>query len=339
MILRNYTPFVPLLFQSRNVRGQEFWTVALRGTFRIAPYAALVPDPDQRPIVEADVFHGEPGRSSIRMESDLAPFKPRADVHVNAVATAPGTHAVPSFLTRMEVGKIDKTLRVTGPRRWVKERGRWRLTEPEPCVEVPVRYEHAFGGMWSNNWGDVDVFEENPSGTAYLKPGEEPSGDVLLAPRIESPDDPVGAIGRVHRPEGLGPIGRAWLPRRALAGTFDEKWKQERWPDLPIDFDFAHYNSAHPDLVYPGYLDGDEEVALTNLHPSGELRFSLPRYRLALQLRLSAGPMAAASVNLDTLLLDLPEDRAHLTWRATFVERAPIRVVEVRLTDAGGSRG
>jgi hypothetical protein len=36
------------------------------------------------------------------------------------------------------------------------------------------------------------------------------------------------------------------------------------------------YNAAHPDLIAPGYLTGDESVELVNLSPEGRVQFKLP---------------------------------------------------------------
>ncbi len=106
MILRNHTPFVPLLFQSRDVAGRDLWTLVLKGTFRVVPFSPLVPDPEQRPLAVTDDFHGEANASSLRDESDLAPFKPRADVTLNAVAHAPYGYESLAWTVRARVGAL-----------------------------------------------------------------------------------------------------------------------------------------------------------------------------------------------------------------------------------------
>src|SRR5262249_40052224 len=153
-----------------------------------------------------------------------------------------------------------KSLRVTGPRAWVRKGGDWQLEDPEPVAEVPLRYEHAFGGIWKSNWGEEHIFHENPVGTGFIE-GDVP-GDVdrWPAPQIESPDDPVGELGKRYKPEGLGPIARSWQPRLGRAGMFDAEWQRTRWPELPLDFEFSFYNAAHPDLICSVFLRGDEEV-------------------------------------------------------------------------------
>src|SRR5262245_61498593 len=89
MLLRNYTPFCPLIFESKDVQRRVFGVLVLRGTFCIVPNKTIRPVADQVAIVETDAYHGEVGRSSIMVESDLVPFKRRADIHVIANAIAP----------------------------------------------------------------------------------------------------------------------------------------------------------------------------------------------------------------------------------------------------------
>jgi hypothetical protein len=336
MILRNYTPFRPLFFDSRDVQGRDFSVLVLKGTFDIISGAVLRPNPRQQPIVEADIWNGEPNYSSIYMESDLAPFKPRADVMVNAIAHAPGGRPLPEWTVRVEVGALQKSLRVTGPRAWINEGGSWKLQDPEPVAEVPLCYENAFGGIWKSNWGEEHIFQENPVGKGYLG-GELPeSFDRWPAPQIESLDDPVCELGKRYKPEGFGPIARSWQPRLKCAGTFDEEWQRARWPDLPTDFEFSFYNVGHPDLICPAFLSGDEEVVLDGVLPGGTLRFYLPGYKLGVLLRYKDGSMAVAPVFLDTLFVDVPASRVFLVWRSPILKGKSIRALEPRMVQPRG---
>ncbi|AGP33062.1 DUF2169 family type VI secretion system accessory protein [Sorangium cellulosum] len=337
MIVRNYTRFWPFLFDSVDPQGREFGVFVLRGAFRIVPGGVAQLDPEQPEVSGGDVFHGDAGSSSLRMEGDLAPFKQRSDIHINATAHAPGGWPAPAWFVRARVGKVDKKLRVTGPRRWVREGDEHRLTEPEPCREVPVRYEHAFGGTFQDAWGARRAFEQNPVGKGYLPEGKTPSDVTFEAPQIESPDDPVTELGRLHKPEGLGPIPGVWLPRRAYAGTYDEAWQAERWPHAPLDFDYRFYNSAHPDLVYPGYLRGNEEIVLENLHPDGALELRLPGYELGLLALLETGSRAVVPMLLDTLMIDVPEGRLFMTWRGAYSKRRRIEALEACMAAPGGT--
>lgn len=331
MIIRNHTPFSPLYFESRDVQGRDFGVFVLRGTFDIVPGQPLRPCQKQDPIVEADQYFGEIGKSSLRVESDLAPFKPRTDIHILGTARAPGGRPLPDWLVRVKVGELEKTLRVTGPRKWVKDGGTYRLAEPEPVTEVPIRYENAFGGVWKDNWGNEKVCEENPVGIGFVGDEVPNYPDEIPAPQIEDPEDPICEIGKLHRPQGLGPIARSWQPRRGLSGTFDDAWLSSRWPELPHDFDFRFYSSGHPGLACTGFLQGNEEITIEGTGDDMNHRTHLPGYLLALLLRRRDGSMAMAPVMLDTLDIDLNTRRAHLAWRGVFAVQKALRVLEARL--------
>jgi hypothetical protein len=223
---------------------------------------------------------------------------------------------------------------VTGPRCFRHGDDGWVLTEPEPCAELPLTYEHAFGGRQTEE-GVETVDEHNPTGLGWVPEkwkGLRDGGDEdIPAPQVESPDEPVRELGESIAPQGLGPIVRAWLPRRELAGTYDDRWREQRLPALPTDFDFAFYNSAHPDLIYPGYLEGDEQILLEGLSPGGPLQFCLPGLSLSAELRDGQGQSQLVCCELDTLRLDVPQGRASLTWRARAFGDEPLQEVVVRM--------
>ncbi|MBK9258907.1 MAG: DUF2169 domain-containing protein [Polyangiaceae bacterium] len=160
--------------------------------------------------------------------------------------------------------------------------------------------------------------------------------DRWPAPQIESLDDPVVELGKKYRPEGFGPIARSWQPRLKRAGTFDEEWQRTRWPELPHDFEFSFYNAAHPDLICPGFLRGDEEVLLEGLSAEGTVRFYLPGYKMGVLLRFKDGSMAIVPVYLDTLFVDVPARKGHIMWRAPIPKEKAIRVMEPRMTQPNG---
>ncbi len=62
--------------------------------------------------------------------------------------------------------------------------------------------------------------------------------------------------------QGVGPVSRWWKSRLQYAGTYNEVWREKRYPYLPDDFDERFYNSAHPDMIYTGFLSGDENISL-----------------------------------------------------------------------------
>jgi len=332
MEFRNYTPFVPLTFESLDVNQNPFQVVILRGSFTIIPNAPLKPSPDQQPLVTTDKFYGEPNTSSVRFESDLAPYKPNSDIIINAHAHAPEGKASPQWLVSVQVGTLHKRLLITGARYWNYHfmRG-WNISAPEPCTQVPIQYEYAYGGQWQHEQ-QTGVYEHNPLGKGYVNLKYWDKSQPIPAPCVMSPDDPVTELGKNYKPEGLSALTKSWLPRRQYGGTYDEQWLNQRHPKLPQEFNYAYYNCAHPDLIYAGYLHGDESVVLTQLHPQHQtLRFTLPGYRIGLLLRYLNGSMAFAQVVLDTLHVEVPTQRAYLVWRGQFDVGEPVRVLEARM--------
>jgi hypothetical protein len=330
MIFRNYTPFPHLVFESRDEKRRDFGVLVLRGTFEILENQSIKPAPNQEPIVMADQYRGEPGRSSLRMENNLAPYKPKSDVHLDAVAHAPNGQPRTAWRVGVEVGKVKKELAVTGPRYWHKTLTGWILSDAIPTTEVPIQYESAYGGI-RHKGKEVVPHATNPIGSGVVDSAALADSKPIQAPNNLPIEDTTPEMNLEMKVEGLGPLAPAWQPRLQYAGTFDTMWERTRWPDLPEDFKFDFYNSAHPDLIYPGFLQGNEPIRLKNLTPSGDLSFSLPDYQLGMLYRFEDGQLSLAPMQLDTLHLDVPKMRAFLVWRGLYPLGKPLRVLEARM--------
>lgn len=332
MRINNFTPFVPLLFKSENHDGDEFTVFVLKGTFRIVRDAPMVPVVEQVPIAFADEYYGAPLDSSLRRESDLAPIKARTDICVEGNAKAANGRAQESWEVGFRCSQLEKRLRVTGPRHWSYSllRG-WRLSAPEACDLVPMRYEYAFGGVASRN-AQTFVYESNPVGSGHAVNGWVRSDASIIAPQIEAIDDPMNQLDRKYAPQGFGPIAKSWLPRRSLCGTADARWLKERWPKLPEDFSFDYYNHAHPDLQYPGFLNGDEDVQVAGLHIDGIFGFQLPGYRPSISLTFAEAAPTQMPLDLDTAYFDMSEHTANLIWRVSFCEDETPQTINVEMS-------
>jgi len=99
----NHTPFPSLAYQAQDPREQYFHVVALRTTAEIKTYGALQFIPEQAPLAVTDEFHGEMNKSSVRQESDLAPFKPQCDVIVIGKAYAPAGRPARRFTAGIRI--------------------------------------------------------------------------------------------------------------------------------------------------------------------------------------------------------------------------------------------
>lgn len=119
------------------------------------------------------------------------------------------------------------------------------------------------------------------------------------------------------------------MPRAGYLGTYDDKWREERSPELSEDFRFDHHNGVHPDMQIKGYLKGDEEVELVNLTIDGTIGFRLPGIQVNCTVTKSferlfvnesqssdTSPVSEKiKLNIDTLCLIPDEKRFYLVWR------------------------
>ena len=83
--------------------SSSFHVVALRTTSEIKTYGALQFIPEQAPLAVTDDYHGEMNKSSVRQESDLAPFKPKCDVIVIGKAYAPAGRPARRFTAGIRI--------------------------------------------------------------------------------------------------------------------------------------------------------------------------------------------------------------------------------------------
>ena len=260
----------------------------------------------------------------------------------------------------------------------------WSLTEPAAVTSVPLCYEYAYGG--ENRVSVIDpaarrvpddkrlpdrvplpttaetlaardaiahsVSPYNPIGRGfaqdwYLKATRTRS---VPAPQIEAANEPVTKFGHDYAPCGLGILGRAWKSRLPLAGTYDDKWLEQRHPYLPQDFDFAYWNGAPADQQVTPHLDGDEQITLINLTPPSDhtiydaagnvvLKFRLPGHIPFVLVRFEDGRIGELPAKLDTVTINLLGDvttagaapSVVCVWRATVATVPAVRVLEARM--------
>ena len=346
--VRNHTPYPSQYFQMMDTGDEVFHVIVSRITYDLtrldeqgAPPLAQV----QAPLVEADQFYGDPTSSSCIQESDFAPYKPRCDILLaHAVAYAPEGKPHQRWPVGIRIGEWQKMLAVTGARYVDRGLLGWKVTEPEKATAVPLRWEHAYGGtcQWPRQVKEGEEpdlwspYEANPIGSGWVDKPWLKKAQVadVDAPRIEVFEQPFGtedANAMRYEPVGVGPVGKWWTPRRQKAGTYDQAWKESRWPRLPLDFDFGYWNAAPEDqqIEYP---QGGEELVLAGLTAGQQVwRCKLPSLRPFVRVRLHAGPILPRAMNLDTLVIDFKAGTLSCVHRMTVAARAEVRVLEVCL--------
>lgn len=333
MELVNYTPWPHLMFERGDAEDRRFMVLVFQGTFAFED-GGLVPLEKQPPVLPNDVYFGDPASASMERAGAVATRKARSDISVLALARS--AEPRPKWPVRLRVGQLSHQLEVRGRYHWWCDPDEgWRLTKPETCRRVPIAYELAFGGR---HLIDEELVQEerNPLGTGFLPDGLEGTR-AIPAPQVVSVDEPEHEPGKRYPPKGWAPIPGYFAPRAACVGTTDEAWKSEQWPKPPQDFSDAFYQSAHPDLVYPGYLRGDEPIRIEGVTVSEEpIEARLPGFAVFALLRLNTGRMLVQSAVLDTLHIDVraPEPRLHrayLTWRLVVPKTDGVRRLEGRM--------
>lgn len=179
----------------------------------------------------------------------------------------------------------------------------------------------------------------NPLGLGYVVQAIPELIDGLPLPQIDFPDRPltpqdlvqdIGNSEQVPLPAGLGFYGKSWMPRVDLLGVMPyevesvkkvmaEHGRLSESPDMPgpvVGFeppvmqpDF--FNAAAPYNVVKPYLKGNEVVTMQNLHPEGDISFTLPGITPVVKLDSGNGPEPMDLV-LDTLVF-LPDKNQVIT--------------------------
>jgi uncharacterized protein YjbI with pentapeptide repeats len=250
--------------------GRNFLSLAAMAFFDLTAPEGL--------LTEQDMWKAVPEALGPGGILDPGMPKMRGEVLVAGAARAPRDSQTTGLRVRIRVGALDKSLAVFGERFWLPD---GTISEPRPFAAMPLDYDRAFGGP---------EFPPNPTGKG-IAPVALPDGRVAVPlPNIETPGRLVAGKDDRPEPAGLGPLDITWPQRARYNGTYDERWKAERWPGLPDDTDFLLFNRAPADQWYPDFLQGGEPYAIENMHPDlPRIAGVLPALRPRMFVTLLAG--------------------------------------------------
>jgi hypothetical protein len=316
--LRNETVYGVGRNWTRDREGIHHWLVAVRANFQVSSSGKLTLADEQAPPLLAPEYHGDPARSSLRLDSDLLAVKTGTDVLLEGCAHAPGGSPAATVPVTLRAGEIEKTLLVHGTR--VYYRGAFGLTTtaPLPYVTQPITYAGAFGGVDSS---DADprchaIDNRNPIGRGFAV-----EADRLYERPAHQVEYPRGDA-RTRGPAGFGALASFWSPRLERAGTYDQAWSRSRRPLLPVDYDERCAQSSPDDQRPQRPLRGGEAVALVNLTAGGVLRFELPRITLRFRTRFGARVEEHPGW-LTSVFIDAERARLGLVWQSALRVPAP----------------
>ena len=296
--------------------GRDVMVVIAKLTYAVSPGGAVSLAVPPSPIRAVDVPTSDRPNASIRFPSDLADDKPGTDVVLLGTAYPPRgkevTEQIVSLRVTGPVHALNKSVKVFGARVW--HSGLLGVTPgpPAPLGPTPLVYELSYGGVDDADPRAVTIDRRNPAGTGHVADRSRLLGQP--APAIESARPTLGTSNPT--PAGFGAIAIGWEPRVARFGTPDAKWRRDRAPARPIDFDPRFNCCASPDLWSETPLLGDEVFEIASATPSGGWRFRLPAYRPLFRSKIR-GVTTELPTHLDLVLIDADAGRVELTWRAS----------------------
>lgn len=308
----NETPFAVDQDWVRDHNGAETWLVVVKATFEIRPDGSTAVSGVQPPVVRAPEYHGDPGKSSLKYDTDMAPVKTTTDILLVGHAYAPDQKPATQVDAGFRVGPVRKLLRITGDRQW----GPLGASSPQPFIKMPLVYERAFGGIDLRSDNPEHDWEwRNPIGRGFAV--SRSNAKDLYLPNIEYPDQLMSSWSDRPAPAGFGPLCSHWQPRASFAGTYDAEWEQTRKPLPPDDLVDAFYQSAPADQQAPAFLRGGEPVVLHHLTPGGDLCFALPKIYLGFETRFYDGSRVLHSKRqLHSVIFEPEELRVSLIWHS-----------------------
>ncbi len=323
--------------------GTPIISVIGRRSYDIAHGSVRVSE-QQDPVCDADIFADPDNEmySEVLAETDLIPFKPTTDVAVLGKACAPRGRKVYHVDCTVQVGPLQKTVRVLGDRQVESKALRGLvMSDPQPFEEMELGYRRAYGGMAKDKNGTLFSFLPNPIGAGFALRGGVDDERELRVPNIEDPSSPFTADHLVlakyeewqeaPKPASLGWTRRNFYPRYTYAGVLPEyleacyKTRDQMKAKYPQagsaeirKMDSRVYQGASEGL-WGQQLVGNEPVRLSYLDPDyPQFEFQLPGERPTMILDLGEGPHELEPV-LQTVIIDKTNNRLAMVWRGAMV--------------------
>lgn len=316
----NSTPYLAEGFTAQDKHCMKSFVVVVRATYDVDADGQCHISEQQSPFVFADAHYGDPAMTSVRCESDFVPVKPKAEILLDAFATAQGQGAAQSVEVALLGSALNKRAIVTGERHWYRGAFGMRMTDPTPFKAMPLAWHLSYGGT-DRSFGDEarNVSDpRNPVGRGFQVNARPQAIEGQPLPCIEHPASRMGSWDDRLEPIGFGPVPRFAADRARHVGTYDEQWMSNVRPFLPHDFAERYFMAAPPDQQLDALGEG-MVFACLNMSQGGVFRVQLPRLSVPVWFMFD-DRIRVPTVTPDTLILMPHERRVVLLGRV----RAPL---------------
>lgn len=316
MLDKNTSGFAAMGFEQIHRDGTQMGVIAVRGRFDLDESGNLQISEEQGMILE-DEYEGKPHNTPLLRSGDLIPFKPNTDVTALVRSWPVNTEKSSAWHAGIKIDQSEYIVEINGPSHWVWKGEGWHRTEPAEVNNALVDYRIAANNIIAD-MPEEDQIPQNPLGIAHLRAQYMDKGKTYPAISLKSPNE-NHELEVDHSFEGFAPIPPFWRSRQQFAGTYDDNWLRNRHPQLPKDFDYQFYQSAHPRLIQQGFFQGDERIELGRVLPGGRnIAFQLPGLVLVADYQWIDERKVRLRLNLDGVHIDAREApfRVDITWRA-----------------------
>lgn len=272
MSLINYTPFPSIVWDSTDANGNEFTTALVRVAYRLKEEKGeyvLTLKSDQGELFGENIYYDN--GEEIRYPSDFVPYKPYVDIILNAKAYPHNQGSEGLYCTIALVNETfetihENTLALLKPGNYKRNKwlGMWKFEESGSLHPFPLRYSYGYGGeiIQNDSQGNQTILkrlDENPVGKGLLDKNHP--NETVETPLFTDTVNP-------NHSNGFGAIDPSWSPRCEYVGKYDDSWKEDQFPLLPIDFDPMFYHSAHPKMIFKGNTDEIHHIRFNGIHPN-----------------------------------------------------------------------
>ncbi|MBK9258715.1 MAG: DUF2169 domain-containing protein [Polyangiaceae bacterium] len=242
-----------------------------------------------RPLRHYDVGDGVGG---VRFPHDFPLDRPGTDVLLVGTCL-PGRVPATTRIVSFSVGPMKKSIRVYGPRVYMKSPLGVKPGPAAAIVATPLRFDHVFGGR------DGDEYEaRNPIGCGFSKHPEALVGKEAY--RLEPADLTTFALTSGC----FAPIDCGWEPRRSLVGTYDKDWRDNRSPIPPRDRDPLFHSDALPEQRSPRPLMTPFVIEMAGLYGEEAVRLQVPEYRVVVTTHVERQDPVMSEASLVRVFVD-----------------------------------
>jgi hypothetical protein len=325
-----------------NTAGEEILSVVVKRSYTFSDGRICSRRKEDSKLLSGDVYFDDEN-SSVKYENDYVPCKNKTDVVINAKAYSPTGRPKFNFFTSVRIDNITKRLLIYGDRQAKKHSFKAvKFSDPEPFVEMEIRYENAYGG--TDYLADPEIpysYPRNPIGKGFIVNAKNLESDGFPLPNIEDPKDVLTpqnlCIKKFENwqyqpvPQSFGWYNKLWHPRVSYAGLLpnfreyekemrqrysgyvSENQKKEYAQTETPQMNFSFFNGASPGLQLP-FLRGNEEITLENLSKENNiLTFALPDETPFIRFDFGFG-VNDIDPRLHTVMIEAEKKTVDLVW-------------------------